>query len=192
MEDRFVNWRERIFSFFLDRRNQLIIGGMIVTALLFLTVGEYVKAVIFVTLLQAANYSLAYMLRSTKRLRVGFELILLSTVLCGIAYGSKAGMMVGALSAVVNYAGYKRVSSFSIVVIPLYMLIGLTAFYFRSFDIAQLGVFYAIMYNLLMAPLIVSYMGAKTSKCLWFASTNILFNYIVFAKIGPILLNIMA
>ena len=139
--------RKRFIEFFSDRRNQIITISLILLLLLFITVGEFVKAVF---LLFTLNFLLSFFLRPTKKFRIGIELILFSTVMCSIAYGPKVGIVVGAVSAIINYVGYKRISTFSIIVIPAYMLIGWIAYYLRGFDIGHLGLFFSVLYTTLI------------------------------------------
>ena len=121
----------------------------------------------------------------------GFELILLVTVVSGIVYGPLAGVIVGCVSITLGYFLSRRLSMFSVVTVPSYMIIGFLASFFADYNIVIVGVGFAVLYNIMVSLIIIPVLGAKPVKCMMFGVTNVLFNVFLFSRFAPWLLEVM-
>ena len=141
------------------------------------------------------NFGFAFIKRKIPTLFIrkyffGIEYILFCTVITSVAFGSKLGMIMGALLMLSNYIAEKRVSKYFFLTISLYMIIGYNAFFFRHIDIRILGVIITIFYN------IFSFIGSKliggnVITMLLFNLVNILFNIFLFTSFGINILNLI-
>ena len=141
------------------------------------------------------NFGFAFIKRKIPTLFIrkyffGIEYILFCTVITSVAFGSKLGMIMGALLMLSNYLAEKRVSKYFFLTISLYMIIGYNAFFFRHIDIRILGVIITIFYN------IFSFIGSKliggnVITMLLFNLVNILFNIFLFTSFGINILNLI-
>lgn len=118
---------------------------------------------------------------------LGIELVLFSTILISYLYGSNLGSIMGAFLMIINYISEHRFSKFFIITIPLYYLIGFTAFYFRNYNIKFVGITYAILYNFITN--ILSRKLEPNLKSLFiFNIMNIIFNIILFLSFSEFFL----
>ncbi len=125
---------------------------------------------------------------------VGFELVTMSTVLCGMRYGSKYGMLVGFLSVAIGLA--LNIRLFKAPIDSLYHLIGFTligyvAGLFSIANIFSVGIIINLVYNTLYFPFRLMF-GTNVVKLLIFIASNIFFNYIIFKSIVPVFVNMVA
>ncbi|MBN2454166.1 hypothetical protein JXB11_01330 [Candidatus Woesearchaeota archaeon] len=181
--------KERVFRYDqLKKRKRLVFLAVICLALL-LFFWAYVKAGIVLLLLILLGFaSLLY--NKFVRISLGFEFIVLSTVLAGVIYGPLAAFFVGAValfaaevfnqsfqhSTLVSFIGLGAVS----IAIPL----------FEGMGITSLGILMAILYNVIIVPGYIL-LGSQPWKSFLFAATDIPFNIWVFAVIAPKLLELL-
>lgn len=163
----------------------IAIGSL--TAVMALSLTKFV----FLAFLLFIHIAMSIFLKTFKRHHVGIEIVLLITVLSGVAYGPKVGAFMGALSMLLDYIFSARISMFSIVTIPAYALIGVLASVFASANLFILGMGLAVFYSLFTWIFILGFMGGDIDKCIRFAVTNLVFNAIVFSIFAPNLLRLM-
>lgn len=140
--------------------------------------------------LLVANIIVARLIRPFKKLKMGYavEMISLSTVFAGVAYGVKAGIIFGAISMLANFIAMKRLSKFSLFVLPLYVLMGISAALLSSIPIIPLGIGLVIAYNIAINAIILTCFRGSTFKCTIFSATNIFWNFAIFSALaGPLL-----
>lgn len=171
---------------FLSKYLPVMMLGIIVALMLLSLTSYFILA--FLLILHAIS---CIFLKMFKRNHIGIEIVLLITVLCGVAYGAKTGAIMGAISMLMDYIFSGRLSMFSIVTIPTYALIGVMSSYFATANIFTLGVSMAIFYSLFSWIFILGFMGGDLDKCIRFGITNVGFNALVFASFAPTLLIIM-
>ncbi len=183
--------RKRIYLYVKDRKRlALTLLGLLLLLMLMLS-NQYLKSIFFIVILLAANLVISFVLRPLGRFYIGFELILLSTVLVSVAFGPKAGMIMGLLSAIVNYIANMRFSIYCLVEVPLYMLIGLGAYFFQSMGIVMVGLIAVIAYNLLLNIAVLLFMPTTLTVSFIWSITNIGVNYILFNLFAPTMLRLM-
>ncbi|MBI2146972.1 hypothetical protein HYU19_00665 [Candidatus Woesearchaeota archaeon] len=153
------------------------------------------KNLLFLSLLLSMNMLLSALLRPFKRFLGGFasgiELVTLSTVLAGMAYGSWIGALFGMASLAVNFFFLGRMTMFTLLVLPAYGLIGLLAPLVTAANVTMAGIFFSIAYNSLVSIAILSFFRGSMLKCLAFSSTNIVFNVLAFTYLAPFMARLM-
>ncbi|MBI3034188.1 hypothetical protein HYY72_03430 [Candidatus Woesearchaeota archaeon] len=143
-------------------------------------------------LLLLAHAASCFLLKTLKRNHIGIELTTLITVLSGVAYGAKAGAIIGAAAMSIDYAFSMRLSYFSIITIPSFALVGILAGTFSRVNIFTLGIMLTIFYSIFTGIFILGFMGGHPDKCLRFGITSLGFNALLFSAIAPALLSMMA
>lgn len=192
LDNFFVRIHRKDFMEFIYNRNyQAVFIGILLLMIVFLSSHTFIKTAFFIIILLAANLILSLATIPLGRAWIGVEIITLSTVLTSIAYGPKIGMIMGALSALVNYIGWFRFSVYAIVEIPCYMVVGYLAFFFGGYNILVVGMIAIIFYNVLMNLLSYMFLGGNFFASAVWAVTNIVFNYFIFKFIASVVLGLM-
>jgi hypothetical protein len=144
-------------------------------------------------LLLAINVASSAFLKIVRRSQIGVEMVMFSTIISGVLYGSKIGAAMGAVSMLIDYAFATRLSIFSIVTIPSYAAVGYIAgLVGGSVGITQLGIALTIIYVIFSNTMIVGLMGGTLSKSLRFAVTDVAFNAVLFSTAAPFVINLMS
>ena len=125
----------------------------------------------------------------TRFMPLGIEFILFPTVIASVVWGSGFGIFVGLSSALVSYVIKAYISIFSIVIIPMYGLVGILAAMFSNVNILLLGITLTIIYNFFVSSMLMVMFGAKPYKCWFFGITNLVFNMLLFSQFGQMLIN---
>lgn len=150
----------------------------------------FLSNLLMLSVLLAVNIVVARLIRPLKKLKIGYavEMISLSTVFAGAAYGVKAGLIFGAMSMLANFIAMKRLSKFSLFVLPLYMLMGVSAGLLSSVPIIPLGIGLVVAYNIAINGIILTCFRGSIFKCTIFSATNIFWNFVMFSALaGPLL-----
>lgn len=150
------------------------------------------KNVFFILLLLALNAIVGFALRPFKSLAIGFEVAVLTNVICTVAYGLKVGMIVGILSVLIKLAAQGSFTIYGLVIIPSHVLISVFASIFSGTEITSLGIGLTIFHNAFTAILNKVLFGAPIGKIFNFVVTNIIGNFILFTALAPVLLMWMA
>ncbi|MEM4398058.1 MAG: hypothetical protein QW757_05555, partial [Candidatus Woesearchaeota archaeon] len=77
----------------------------------------------------------------------------------------------------------RRFSKFFIITLPLYYVIGLTAYYFKSYDIRVVGIIYTIFYNIL-SNFLSRILEPNIKSLFVFNLINFLFNFFIFMSLS--------
>ncbi len=154
----------------------------------------FLSDMLLLAALLLANVALARLIRPLKKFAVGYgiELISLSTVVAGMAYGVKAGIIVGAISMLANFIAMKRLSKFSVFVLPLYIAMGAGAGLLSGAPIVAVGIGLVIAYNIVISGIILAGFRGSIIKCCTFSFANIMWNAIIFSALGMPLLALAA
>ena len=152
--------------------------------LLFISV---LKGVFFLGLLLAMNVALSLLMRPFKLLYIGAEVNILSAVLAGLAYGAVTGAIFGGISMLVNFIFMRRLSMWTLLMLPGDMLVGLIAPSFSGMGMAAIGVWMTLVYNLFVSLPIALVFRGNISKCFIFGITNVVFNFCLFSTLGEAL-----
>ncbi|MBI2176383.1 hypothetical protein HYU40_03500 [Candidatus Woesearchaeota archaeon] len=183
-----VSKREAVADFLRSnvKRIALAIAGLLVFSLLF---GISVKTTfVIILLIVAASFSTFYF--NYFRAPVNFELVKLSTIVAAVSYGLLPGLAVGIASTFFGKVLIGRIDE----KLPLSMLtismIAVAAAIFDAADITTLGITLVVAYNITMFA-ITQFMGGDLAWNLPYEGTNLLFNVLLFAKVAPVLLQII-
>ncbi|MDO8642647.1 MAG: hypothetical protein Q7R76_03615 [Candidatus Woesearchaeota archaeon] len=149
------------------------------------------KSLFFLVIFLAANMIAGMVLRGPLRLLLfGVEMVMMPTVLSGIAFGSGAGVLTGVATAVVMLFFQGASPLFALVFIPLYGLSGFVAGQFPSANLMALGIGLSVIYSAI-SSFFIFMMGGKVWKCGWFIATNLVCNAFLFVSVAPWLLKAM-
>lgn len=165
----------------------LVIVPAILVTVGFLSLTKY----FLLAFLLLLHIAMSVFLRVLKKNHIGVEIIMLITVLSGMAYGPKVGAIMGATSMIIDYVFSGRFSYFCIVTIPTYAAIGAISGGAAAANIVTFGVIATIAYNLFTWIFIIGFMGGHIDKCIRFGATDLAFNAVVFSAFAPTLLALM-
>ncbi len=184
------------FRFIMSRRNlsfmfYAIVGIAIIFILTILSLFllKNIKMIFFILLLMF----LGVVTDSINRFMpfsVGFELIMMGTILAARAYSPLIGIMVGVLSLTISELFIMR---FKVGLLFSYLGIMIVAFLSHIFsegDITRTGITLTVIYDMIILPGYY-FTGSNPVKLAIFAGTHIAFNIWVFTKLAPFFLGLM-
>jgi hypothetical protein len=150
------------------------------------------KTFFFIGLFLLLNLGVGFAMRrlSTVELPIGIEVVTLSTVLIGAAYGSLVGAIMGAVGRLIEAFSTKRYFSL-VVTVPLYAAMGFVAGMFSSVNIIILGIIISIAFALLSGLFSIA-IGGRVSKVVFFGITEIIINILFFINIAPFMFHLMS
>ncbi|MBS1266988.1 MAG: hypothetical protein MAG795_00958 [Candidatus Woesearchaeota archaeon] len=172
----------------LIAKKKIIIASIII--LIFgLLLGRINKALLFVPLLIIlASFSMIYNLLI--RLSLGFELIMLSTVLCSAAYGPVVGLIVGNISLFFAEILSSKMSYNTFISFIGISIVAVVGAGYSGEGITSWGIMMTILYDLIIIPLyLIS--GSNPISSIIYVVTHIPFNIWVFYRVAPWLFKIM-
>lgn len=120
---------------------------------------------------------------------LGVELIMFNTVIAGILLGWLGGVVVAVLCVAVNYVFSRKYTSFFIITLPLYVLIGFLSSFFSASNIVATGIIFSLSYSIISFFLSFSF-GARPLGLFVFTFTNVLFNVLLFSRLGSVLIGV--
>jgi hypothetical protein len=133
--------------------------------------------------LLGGNALLALLVRPFKFFLAGVELVTLSTLIAGIMYGVKVGLVVGVLSVLINHLALGRLTWYAFPTMAAYACLGIIAGLFPG-SITVLGILFVLCFNFLIMPLLL-FMGGNMIKGVSYIGVNILFNLFIFLTFAP-------
>lgn len=177
---------------FENRILSLIFLVSFIFILFFLNVfADFVKhTVILSFLILLGGISNIYQ-RYLREIHLGVEFMMLSTILAGYVYGPLVGGTVGFLTFSLAMYFEGRFSHTLFVSFILMTLVGIGASFFTATSITVAGITLTILYDLIFAPVYITLFRAKIPKLAVFIITHIIWNYWVFTKIAPYMLNLL-
>jgi hypothetical protein len=129
-------------------------------------------------------------------LGIGIELMTFATVACTYLYSPFAGAFVGitsvTISVFVNQEDPKFLPISWLGLIAMAYISGSLFSHFETMAMSTVGLLSSVAYNVIVNPLFFLMLNSRISKILLFASTNIAFNYFVFAKLAGSVLAILS
>lgn len=166
----------------------LMIFAIIASALLFLVS----KSVFFIALFLLINIVFGLIAGSLGFSSIGIEVVTLSTILTGAAFGSIAGIFMGIAARLIEAFSSKRMHSL-FVTLPLYAGVGLFAGIFggAGANIAALGVIISIIYVIIAGFLAALILGARPAKAVMFSLVSGILNVLFFISIAPSIFKLM-
>jgi|GEM_PF-1172901 len=124
-------------------------------------------------------------------LEFGIELVMLATVVSGVAYGAAAGLIVGFVSLVLSTLLTQEDPGKMWPAFITIMVIGFLAGTLTIANIAMWGVIFTVLYDAIISVIYIS-SGHSAIKTFIFDATHIAFNYFVFYNIAPALISFVA
>lgn len=130
-----------------------------------------------------------------KGIGLGIELMTFATVVCSALYGPFIGALVGISSLTASVFVNQENPKF----LPISWAGLIIIAYFSSWfvgksgieSLTNTGIYSSIVYNIVVGPLFFLLLQSRIGKLLFFALTNIGFNYFVFTKFAPMALAIL-
>ena len=171
------------------RRYQIFLGFLAMGVVL-LFFGAF-KMLFFLALLTALNIVVSYFAKNIPKIGTSIELIMLCTVLSGLAYGAKIGALFGFISCLLYYYGAGRFSFYVTIYAPLYAITGAIIPLFSAYSVLNIGLTAAIIYTIISSIIVIVLYSAKLYRAVLFAAVNTGFNLIIFKYAAPILLRLM-
>jgi hypothetical protein len=168
-----------------------LILTIIVSIAILMSFFGFFKMIMILGVLALLNIGLSVITRGLPYLSTSIELIMFSTVLSGLVYGSKTGAIVGILFSILYYLGAGRMSIYVTAFAPIYAAIGFSVFFFGNVPVLYLGMICTIIYTMITSVIIVLLYSGRIDKALIFSVVNLLFNFIMFKYAAPILLILM-
>ena len=172
---------------FISENRALIVIVSIILLALFLVFGpSFILMMIIIS-----SIVLSYTMGTLHIKGIGIELVLLTSIITGLQYGSMAGAVIAFLLITIHMLSTQHVNVYLLWVIPAYAVVGYLAGS-TEMSIARFGIFATLglnAFNLLITALIFR---ANVGKFLPFAITNIFFNTFLFLFIAPQIMSIIA
>lgn len=166
----------------------LVIFALIAAGILFLVS----KSFFFIALLLLINLLFGLAAGSLGLSSIGVEIVTLSTILAGAAFGPIAGVFTGISARLIEAFSSKRMHSL-IITLPLYTGVGLVAGLLggAGTNIAVIGVIISIVYVIIAGFLAALVLGARPLKAVMFSLVSGLLNVIFFVSIAPHVFRLM-
>ena len=122
---------------------------------------------------------------------LGIELVTFATVILGIAYGPAIGAVVGLVFVLISlvFSGYFGI--YYLWVVPQYAIVGYLVSGWADQNIVSLGLNITIALQIL--NLVLTYLFDRYSffSHIIYSVTNIIFNFIIFALFGQMVLSVL-
>ncbi len=163
--------------------------ALLAVILAFAALGTILKPLLFMSFfLFLGSLSLIY--NRWIKTSLGFEFIMLGTVLCTRVYGVGAGVFVGLISltaAEIIGSGFNPRTVISLAAI---VLIAFITPFFNTLPIGTAGLILVLVYDAIIIPMYLI-AGSSPFRCALFAITHILWSVWVFFALAPILERLM-
>ncbi len=171
----------------VKRKKALAFLVLLVVVALFL--GRYNKALVFIPLLTViASLSMIYNIFF--RLTLGFELILLATVLCSVAYGPVVGAVVGMVSLFCAEFISTKLTYNTFVGIIAIAIIGVISSFHLVENITTWGIAMVVLYDIIIVPGYIITGSSPVSSFIYLV-THIPFNIWIFYYVAPKVFELM-
>ena len=180
--------KKQTYDFFKRQYLKLVIstGAVLLFSLL---LGVSVKTVLLMALLiLLASFSTFYF--NYVVVPVNFELVKMSTILAAYTHGIAAGLIVGISSTILGKVLIGRIDDKLPISVAAISLLAVAAGLFSGADIVVLGILLVGFYNIAVFSL-THVMGGDIMWNLPYEGTNFVFNFILFARIAPLLLPLL-
>ncbi len=183
---RYILYKKNLSTMFY-----MIIGILIIflLTLLSLFLLKNIKMIFFILLLMALGI-LTDSLNRFMPFTVGFELIMMATILTASVYSPTIGIMVGVLSLAISELFIMKFKLGLIISFFALAVVGFLASIFQGVDITVLGITLTLIYDAIILPGYY-FTGSNFVKVFIFGSTHIAWNIYVFVKLAPWFLQLM-
>ena len=176
-----------------DRKRALIASILFfgLVAALFGLLGQFVILVMSALSLVVAFFVGEFMIRN-----VGIELVTFTTVFVGFLYGPTTGFLFGVLLLVIHLILSRMLGPYIIYCIPMMGVVGLLSGYAAAGgwfggDFVIIGIVLSLIYNLVTGTLGTIFGGNFLKELVW-NGTNFILNTLLFWKVAPVVLALLA
>lgn len=171
-------------DFGTHRREAIAVGSILILLSAFFFFNYMKAGVVLLSLTVMGAFSRAW--QRFFPLEFGIELVMLATVISGVAYGAAAGLIVGVVSLVASTLLTQEDPGKMWPAVGAIAVIGFLAGTLSIANIALWGVIFTVTYDAIITVIYIS-TGFNIVKTLIFDATHIAFNYFVFYHVAPIL-----
>jgi hypothetical protein len=179
---------EQLKRWLWERKGILVLVVAIAIVLIFFW--AYIKAIMVMAALILLGF-LSLLYNRVIRISLGFELIMLITVLAGVMYGPFAAFFVGATALFAVEVFNQSLQHSTVVSFIGLAVVSFAISYLNEMNISALGIIVTLLYNAVIAPGYLL-MGSAPWKTLLFTATDIPFNIWVFLVIAPRLIELLS
>jgi hypothetical protein len=183
---------KKIIKNLQERRNQVISYGCITLFLLILIFlyMDLIKLVVVVSMFIFLNILLRFYRRILPGVPVELEIVIFGSLITTIAFSFWAGLFVAFFGSSLAEFLNQQISPYSFVNILCYMLIPIIGIFIGSSSIAISGIIIVIILNIIIFTIFIL-IGYNLFKNIAFTLSNILWNYLLFKYLAPIVLNLI-
>jgi hypothetical protein len=176
-----------------DRKKSLIVAVLFfgLVAALLGVVGQFVISLMSALSLVVAFFVGEFMIRN-----VGIELVTFTTVFAGFLYGPATGFLFGMILLIVHSILSRMLGPYIIYCIPMMGVVGLFSGYAAAGgwfggDFVLVGIILSLIYNLVTGALGTIFGGNFLKELMW-NGTNFALNVLLFMKVAPLVLAMLA
>lgn len=167
----------------------ILMAALAALALIFLF-GQSIKFMLIVTaLIVAASLSTFY--HNYLKSPVNLELIKFATILTAATYGLIIGLTVAVISTIASKIISEKLDQTAIVSLLGITAVAIAASILSSWNIVTLGITLVLLYHLITAPLQMA-LGGTFAYGVVYVGSNVLFNVLIFSRIAPMVVGVMA
>lgn len=178
----------------VSKKDKYLISAYLICLIIFIFLygffAKQIKTMFFVTGFILLNIFISSY-KKTIEFPIEIEVLTFGIVLCTIAYGVKAGLIVAILGGLLSSILYGYISVFLLPLLLGYILVAFMTPFFAFLNLAAAGIIITIIKNLFLFffyHLVFSY---DVGKNISFSVSNILVNLILFMNVAPFLVRVM-
>ena len=183
LRDKLVQLVDFIFAD-KDRTKIIILNLAFILLLVF-----FRHFIVVLGLIIIAGLSMIHM-RFTKSY-IGFELCTFATIFCGMFYGAKIGMLVGAVSITLGLLIAGLFDAGIVLSILIFFLMGAAASLFPVTSIFAVGIIFTILYDIIIGAFYL-FIGSNPVSTGIYIITHFFFNFFIFKYLGTFVKHIVA
>lgn len=181
--------RKQAYSILKKNLWKLVLASAGIIALSFLFGTSVITIATMIILIMVASFSTFYF--NYVNAPVNFELVKLSTILVAYTQGIAAGLIVGILSTIVGKVLIGRIDEKLPISVVAISIVAVLASLFNEASIEILGIALVGLYNLTLFSVSVA-TGGDIGWNLPYEGTNFAINFVLFTRVAPLLLPLLA
>lgn len=152
----------------------------------------FFREIFIVSLLLIGVLAISISTQALNQVPINLELVLFTCIVTGMAYGSKAGAILGLVAVLLHYAGSLKISDSALIIIPGVVLAGYVAGFLAGTNVAVTGFIIVLAYDLIVYSCLILFFGRNPVRAIFNGGTDILFNLFLFRHIAPTLMRVIA
>ncbi len=180
-------WAKSRLPFFWKKRAAILLSAVsLILVLIFHDVVEMLAVMALFIVLGIASM----MYNRWVKVSLGFELIMLGTVVTGLVYGRIPALVVGVVALFVSEVITDRFTYSTFVSFIGIFAVAMAIPVFQGTGITWVGIWMVLLYDAIIGPGYIL-VGSSPWRTLLFVVTHILFNIWVFVFVAPLVLRIV-